>query len=463
MKTVTKFLIIALATATLAACKKDNSEGMDELPDIEIINSEALNQTVYADQTEAAAVNFTATGDWNSYIAEIPATKADAPTWISIAPASGKAGDNSLAITVEENFSGADRAAKITITSGNEQKDVILTQKATTQDGNPYEKKYDIYAFAWYSNDKLSFNTQQGSELYWKNGEANETPFYVTDMKVVGNNVYAVGYQFISNTTNECHAIYWKNGQAIRLPETLIGNVATAIDVVTTLSGVDVYIAGYEHTSYNHTYQAKYWKSENGGNFVSYLLGHGSNVDSRATFIDYCDGNLYVAGDLEYGYKVTYWKNGVMSDLHDYGSVLGMCATSSNIYMCGYEMESFAVNSLGYWKNSQRIQPLSPHNNGFVYDITVSGNDVYMVGVEGAPLGDSRGFVWKNGEAVFTSRESGNAQFPKGIQVVDGDIFIFYPNGYYSKNGQLMRVPNYSGGLYGTHCIAVPHSPTRTW
>ncbi|MDR2424523.1 MAG: BACON domain-containing protein, partial [Prevotellaceae bacterium] len=103
-----------------------------------------LTQTVYADKTTGkSSVNITTTGAWTSSIAEAPATRAAAPTWISISPSSGNAaGAYAIAVTLEPNYSGDDRSAVITISCEGQQIVINLTQTSKKEDGTTLQKKY---------------------------------------------------------------------------------------------------------------------------------------------------------------------------------------------------------------------------------------------------------------------------------------------------------------------------------
>ena len=139
-----KILLALLTAATLWGCNKN---GGDDPPAIKIDNPQSLTQTVYADQGEgSASVNFTTTGAWTSAITEttpvpnvagasVSRTGAN-PLWIKISPESGdKAGAQSFTIYLDHNYTGDDRSAKITISSGGKSQDVTVTQKAVKEDG----------------------------------------------------------------------------------------------------------------------------------------------------------------------------------------------------------------------------------------------------------------------------------------------------------------------------------------
>jgi len=171
-----KTSLFALIAIIVISCSK-NEESQQSA--IIVQDEQSLTQTMYADQTQASStISFTSAGAWTSTITEIANTKAPAsPDWVSVAPNSGdEAGDYSLAIHLDENGTGAERSAKIAIFCEGEQKEITITQKSTTSDGKPYEKKYDIYVLGNLKN--------KNEWVYWKNGEKI----------LVANNVYDDGF-----------------------------------------------------------------------------------------------------------------------------------------------------------------------------------------------------------------------------------------------------------------------------
>ena len=233
-------------------------------------------QTVFADQTAGAAVKFTATGNWSAVLSL--KTKAETPLdWISINPKSGGAGSHTLTVTLQPNYTGADRTAVITITSGTDKAEATVTQKGTTQDGKLLEKKYDIYIggtiYESGENNLWGWHFERGCYVYLKNGNnSNWFPGRIIDIAVSGDDVHVIGYNRVSEngvTVQRVH--YWKNGQEVSLPVTQRNNWVTGIKVI----GSDVYISGYEEIPIPNTspasskFVAKYWK-----NGVVYTLGN---------------------------------------------------------------------------------------------------------------------------------------------------------------------------------------------
>lgn len=93
--------------------------------------------------------------------------------------------------------------------------------------------------------------------MYWKNSEMvrlNENYGEVNQIKVVGNDVYAVGFYNKKNSNSTNHtACYWKNGTLVELED---GAVAYSIFI----DGNDIYTAGAKGR-FNAEYKACYWKN----------------------------------------------------------------------------------------------------------------------------------------------------------------------------------------------------------
>ena len=107
----------------------------NETPEaIVVANPESLEQTVSADaRTGTSTVKFTTQASWISSIAE-ESTGASV-MWASISPWRGNAGDHNITINLQPNTTGADRTAIITITSGDEDIQIRITQRYVRADG----------------------------------------------------------------------------------------------------------------------------------------------------------------------------------------------------------------------------------------------------------------------------------------------------------------------------------------
>lgn len=133
-----KVLFALLTTFALVACQKGGDN--DPPKSITVANQQQLTQTVYADNNAGkSGVTFTTAGAWSSSISEgttAKSSRAAAPNWISIDPASGdKAGNYTINITLGTNLTGEKRSATITIMCAGEKIAITVTQEATTADG----------------------------------------------------------------------------------------------------------------------------------------------------------------------------------------------------------------------------------------------------------------------------------------------------------------------------------------
>jgi hypothetical protein len=147
---VKNFFSISRNVASIFACLTimtalSGCDPKDATPNpITVTDSKQLEQTVYADMTSgASAVNITTTGTWSSTITQKAQTRdaAPAPDWISISPDRGdKAGTYSIAITLSPNYSGAERAALITVFCMGTEVVITVTQRATKEDGTEHER-----------------------------------------------------------------------------------------------------------------------------------------------------------------------------------------------------------------------------------------------------------------------------------------------------------------------------------
>ncbi|MDR0955274.1 MAG: hypothetical protein LBM20_07860 [Rikenellaceae bacterium] len=143
-----KFLFLTLAGLLVlgaSSCEKQVAKSKKGI----IMKSGQIDQTVYADEEKGSStVLFTTAGAWTSSISE------EAGDWVSISPSSGDgAGDYTIAITLEPNFTGIDRSATILITSDDGSIPITVTQKAVIETGekpvNPYTYGTLINGITW--------------------------------------------------------------------------------------------------------------------------------------------------------------------------------------------------------------------------------------------------------------------------------------------------------------------------
>ena len=123
-----------IAAALLASCSDKGDDYSGDFGQIKVPDTRQLEQTVTADDTQAAqGVTFTTEGAWTSSIAE---TRAGAPAWITISPDHGDAaGSYTLKITLQPNDSEESRTAKIVISCGTSKIEIVVTQEGTGESG----------------------------------------------------------------------------------------------------------------------------------------------------------------------------------------------------------------------------------------------------------------------------------------------------------------------------------------
>ena len=129
------FVLLFTASVIFTGCRSDD-------PEVIIVeDNDTLDQTVYADdETGESGVSFTTFAPWYSFIRETTnattaTTTRNAVDWVSINPESGGAGTHTIVISLEPNFSGADRSAIITIVSAGTAIEIRITQQGETEGG----------------------------------------------------------------------------------------------------------------------------------------------------------------------------------------------------------------------------------------------------------------------------------------------------------------------------------------
>ena len=126
MKTWKSFYLLALA-ATLAftGCKKDD-EGASQAGKLTVGQTE---YTLGAAEDRTAAVTFSATADWTAAVVYDDVESAD---WLTVTPASGTAGEQSVELSASGNFRTSARTAYADIVCGEQSVRLTVTQTAAS-------------------------------------------------------------------------------------------------------------------------------------------------------------------------------------------------------------------------------------------------------------------------------------------------------------------------------------------
>ena len=124
----TSYLLLpVLALAVLSGCKQEAAVTPEITPDASSASAFSGGLQV-GSQAGTYPVSFNATVDWTLAMEE---TKA-VPTWVSVSANAGKAGDNTVTLSVRENTSLESRSALFTISAESARKTFSLTQSGRT-------------------------------------------------------------------------------------------------------------------------------------------------------------------------------------------------------------------------------------------------------------------------------------------------------------------------------------------
>ena len=306
---------------------------------------------------------------------------------------------------------------------------------AGTMDGSGtgYWKNKTFIPVPWFSGGRIAVSGSDvylngGPDYYLKNGTKipMEPPFAfqpvnaeLNDIVVSGSDVYVVVWEHTFCQANVTRvAKYWKNGKAILLT----GSNTCAAARHIAVSGSDVYAAGSEYNS-NGKEVAKYWKNGNPIPLTDgsvYIIPNGIAVSGN---------DVYVAGSEWNGtrYIAKYWKNGnpiPLTDGSKWSEARGIALSGSDVYVLGFEEITTGGSTIRvgkYWKNGTAVTLAfidGSRATAEPWDITVSGNDVYVAGFSGINLRpgnvwESKAVYWKNGTPVILGNGSA-----RGIAVV---------------------------------------------
>lgn len=220
------------------------------------------------------------------------------------------------------------------------------------------------------------------------------------------------------------------------------------------------YILSNEYNSTANTAGAKYFVND-----VSTTLGDVSTSKIYGEDLEVSGTDVYVLASKQpiAGGALTavIYKNGVeVQSVSLTGGVYYNClAVSGNdIYLAGMEYPSSGVPKVIQWKNGT-VTSLTTNTGPSAtdarpYDMTVVGNDVYIAGYETATASPYNKLAkyWKNGVAVTLNSASGTYSTIHRIVVAGNDVFCagqLNDKAAYWKNGEATSLSTTSGWCYG--------------
>ncbi len=96
---------------------------------------------------------------------------------------------------------------------------------------------------------------------------------------------------------------------------------------------------------------------------------------------------------------------------------------TDEIYVGGYEKNSFNVKVAKYWKNGQENVLGNGAKDSEVKDVTFNGADFYAVGYQTQSNDKNSAALWKNGELTYLTANS-NVSNATSIIIANGDVYV---------------------------------------
>ena len=174
-------LILASALAVLAGCKKS-----EEVEPAKVSLKPGTIAVSGAGDTKTLSV--TANGEWKASVNK---------EWVHIAPISGNASTKSITVLVDENTTGAERSAVITVTCGSAKGETTVNQSADATEEGTIANADDFLAFvkdAAAATEADEFNISADIDL----GGAEIAPIPAFAGVLDGNNHKVYNYKVVS-------------------------------------------------------------------------------------------------------------------------------------------------------------------------------------------------------------------------------------------------------------------------
>lgn len=174
-------LILASALAVLAGCKKS-----EEVEPAKVSLKPGTIAVSGAGDTKTLSV--TANGEWKASVNK---------EWVHIAPISGNASTKSITVLVDENTTGAERSAVITVTCGSAKGETTVNQSADAAEEGTIANADDFLAFvkdAAAATEADEFNITADIDL----GGAEIAPIPAFAGVLDGNNHKVYNYKVVS-------------------------------------------------------------------------------------------------------------------------------------------------------------------------------------------------------------------------------------------------------------------------
>ena len=242
--------------------------------------------------------------------------------------------------------------------------------------------------------------------------------FYVDGIVANEDDIYVIGERMLSSV----HTLYlWKNEALIAQEiQEGYGPGGSFVYGPAVYSNGNVYTADYM--------DGRVWK--NGA--VLYSMGKEPEVRIYRIFADGED--IYLAGSQREGsnYYATVWKNGRV--LYSYS-----IKNEATVAIIKDGKDLYYNTGTVIQKNNQALYSIK---DGFVRDIALDGQDIYVAG--GATHSrDHRTALWKNGQLIFKDNSSKYISLAKDIFICDKKVYLIGSRWLPVKEGSLSNKEDY--------------------
>lgn len=190
--------------SVFAACSDE-----EENKEVIFKDGAQTTQTIYADETKAKneGIEFTTTGPWTAEVTETATRAANGGIeWLKLNQYSGdKAGNYTLILTLQENFTGADRKAAIKILCNSTVTTISVEQKGKKEDGTIPEAKSGKLISKVVCTEEYNEDAEEGED------NSHEITFTYNDQnqlikisyKDISDEIYTYSYTYSDKTIIE--------------------------------------------------------------------------------------------------------------------------------------------------------------------------------------------------------------------------------------------------------------------
>jgi hypothetical protein len=190
-------------------------------------------------------------------------------------------------------------------------------------------------------------------------------------------------------------------------------------------AGPDVYVSGGIRAA-NGFIVAAYWK-----NGVLHKLTD-STTNCYAYGIAVAGNDVYIQGQLgglygELGKTIVYWKNGVMVKVGD-GYVSNIAVQGNDVYLVGWTLLPYLsgqVPAATYWKNGNPVllKLNKDDMSSIATSIAVKGSDIYVTANVSTNDHKQVGVCWKNNQVSTFTDTSANSS-ANGVVINGDDVYV---------------------------------------